>query len=511
MTLQPAISPESTLPALTDEEYVRYRDFVHEQFGLFFPENRRPELERGVWQALSGSPCATPADLYQLLKDTANRGVVLERLANALTICETHFFRDEPQFNALYTQVLPEIIARRQALRTIRIWSAGCASGEEPYSIAMMLRELLDDVDNWSITILGTDINTQAIERARLGIFREWAFREERARRLQSRYFQALGDRYALIPEVRRMVTFTHMNLSEDCYPSYATNTTFMDLILCRNVTIYFDDHLTRHVMDRFFQCNIDGGWLVLGHSEPSAAANRAYQPRNFPGAVLYQKEEQAASQVTGRVPVRKVILNSIHQANTPTPRKAPVDLARKPEAVCFSAPQQLDPMEALEQARDLLSYGRSEEARDLLLPHSSSSGTSAYVAALLGKAYANLGDWPNAERWCQEAIRMDPLSIEAHYTLSLVQQHLDKLDASIESMRKVVYIDRKHVLGHFSLASLYHQKGQIPQALKALDNARAMLDELPGDLVLPDSDGVTAGRLRDGVLRLQQRWSMEG
>ncbi|MFB0546913.1 MAG: CheR family methyltransferase [Anaerolineae bacterium] len=124
-------------------------------------------------------------------------------------------------------------------MRTLRIWSAGCASGEEPYSIAMVLRQLLPDVDEWAITILATDVNTEALDRARKAVYGDWAFREERARQWRRRYFRPRGKRHELIPEVRRMVTFAQLNLTENSYPAYETNTTFMDMILCRNVMIY--------------------------------------------------------------------------------------------------------------------------------------------------------------------------------------------------------------------------------------------------------------------------------
>ena len=201
---------------------------------------------------------------------------------------ETHFFRNAAQFDALYSQVLPQIIERRRALRTLRIWSAGCASGAEPCSIAILLQELLPDVDEWSITILGTDINTEALDRARKAIYSTWAFREQRARQWQSRYFRRKGDRYELVPEVRHMVTFAQLNLARDNYPAYETNTMFMDLILCRNVTIYFTESVTKRVIERLHDALVGGGWLVVGHSEHSLTTYHRFQARNYANAILH-------------------------------------------------------------------------------------------------------------------------------------------------------------------------------------------------------------------------------
>jgi chemotaxis protein methyltransferase CheR len=124
----------------------------------------------------------------------------------------------------------------------------------------------------------------------------------------------------------------------------------------------------------------------------------------------------------------------------------------------------------------------------------------------LLGRAYANLGNWPEAERWCREAIRLDKLTLEAYYTLALVLQHQAQLDKAIEAMKKVVYIDRHYVLGHFGLADMYRNRGQWPQAQKSLDNARRLLDAMPSEELIPGSGGITAGRLSETVNRQQQQ-----
>jgi chemotaxis protein methyltransferase CheR len=127
-----------------------------------------------------------------------------------------------------------------------------------------------------------------------------------------------------------------------------------------------------------------------------------------------------------------------------------------------------------------------------------------------MGKAYANMGHWQEAEYWCRQATRFDKLALEAYYTLALVLQHQGQLDPAIAAMKKVVYIDRHNVLGHFGLADLYRTNDQLPQALKSLDNARRLLDGRARDEVLPGSGGITAGNLQEAIIHQQQRWSAE-
>lgn len=514
MNLPVPFSPRSTIPELNSEDYFRFSRLVEERYGLFFSDKRRIELERGVWQAYAASTCSTTIEFFDLLQDPVQGTVHRERLVNALTICETHFFRDEAQFDALLYHVLPKIIERRRSLKTIRIWSAGCASGEEPYSIAILLRELLPDVDEWSITIIGTDINTQALDKARKAVYGEWAFREERAKNLRARYFRSLGDRYELVPEVRRMVTFQRLNLVEDTFPSYATNTTYLDMILCRNVTIYFPEAITRKIIERLYECTLDEGWLVVGHSEPSLFMYRRFHVVNFPNTVLYQRISGMAPQPLAWE--ENELKNQPQPLSIQTPPSLvrpvqPPPLARPSVNPRLSPPPQPPKKKSrLEQAQDHLNFGRSEKAYEVLIELASQQPTQVLPRVMLGKALANLGRWDEAEKWCREAIQLSSLAIEAYYTLALVLQHQSKVDEAVAALKKVVYIDRKHILGHFGLADLCYGLGQVSFALKSLDNAARLLAQISPNEVIPGSDGITAGRLHEVVINRQQQWSSE-
>lgn len=517
MTMEAPHSTAETAPALGYGDHVRFSALVQERCGLHFTDKRRAEFERGVRRAFAASTCTDRDEYYRLLQDPNNGAVHFERLINALTVGETHFFRDAAQFDILYSHVLPQIIERRRPWRTLRIWSAGCASGEEPYSLAVLLRELLPDVDEWAITILGTDINTEALDRARKATYGNWAFREERAKLWQPRYFHRQDKRYHLIPEVQRMVTFARLNLVLDCYPAYETNTSFMDLILCRNVMMYFTEPATRQIVERFYKALTDGGWLVVGHAEHSLVTYRRFQTHNYPHAILYRRAEEPpflprdwhwlappTKKEDGAAPL--AIL-----APAPGPAPAPVDAQLAPPSpLALPAEELLEDSDPVERARELLGYGHSEQARDLLQELVESRPRHAPSCALLGQAYANLGHWQESEHWCRQAVRYDRLALEAYYTLALVLQHQGRLDQAIRAMKKVVYIDRHYVLGHFGLADLYRSSGQLPQALKSLDNAHRLLNGSAEEELVLGSGGITAGRLRDTVIRQQQRWSAE-
>ena len=506
-----AASVKNTVRSLTDSDYLRFCSLLYEVCGLYFSDHRRSELEHGVGQAFAASTCTSLEEYYRKVAGPTPDAVELDRLINAVTVNETHFFRDEGQFTALYTQVLPQIIERQRLARTLRIWSAGCASGEEPYSIAMLLRELLPDVDQWAITILGTDINTEALNRARRATYGEWAFREERARQWRPRYFQQVApNRYELIPAVRGMVTFARLNLAESSYPALETNTTALNLILCRNVTIYFSKKITTQVVERFYESLIEGGWLVAGHAEYSLETFRDFKTHTYADAILYQRDSRVSPTPTDQVwmapPLSKTKGDSVWSLST-LPTAPPLPTAPD-NAKLVTAPLPEVKVDPLEQARELVEYGHAEQARDVLLEYVPQHSNHVQAYTLLGQVYANLGAWSEAERWCRQAIQNDILALSAHYTLALVLQHQQKLDQAIESMRKVIYLDHQNVLGHYGLANLYYASGQLPQAHKSLDNARRLLEARVAEDMIAESGGITVGRLREAVIRQQQQWS---
>ncbi len=485
-------------------DMMRFGKLLLDRCGLHFSENRRTELEHGIRHAFASSTCATLDEFYDLLIKTQGGSVEMDLLVNAVTVSETHFFRDAAQFNALASSILPEIIKRKTSLRTLRIWSAGCASGEEPYSIAMLLRDLLPDIDNWSITILATDINASVLERARAASYGQWAFREDRAIHMRPRYFQPDGNRYLLSPHIKRMVTFSRLNLVDGQYPSFESNTMMMDLIICRNVTIYFPEAVTRQVVGRFYTALVNGGWLIVGHSEPSIEIYNQFHPKNFPDTVVYQRDDNAKPNPSPFVfPLRSNPVPPGRSATAATPTR-PVLIPRTPPLVS-TAPAKDHTAEALERARELLEFGRDQDALHILEPMVDSAPNNPQVYILLGKIYANRGAWIEAEKSCRHAIQLDKLVLEAYYTLGLVLQHQQKLAEATDTMKKVIYLERNHILGHYQLAELYREQGLLPNAQKSLENALNLLRNLPADEMIAGSGGITVSRLRDAIVRQQQ------
>jgi chemotaxis protein methyltransferase CheR len=250
---------------LSDQDFARLRLLLSRAAGLVFDASRRESLAYSVTERLRATGIATVTEYLDLVQQPGSPE--RQQLLDEVTIQETHFFRNPPQVRALRTHVVPELVrAAAAGTKRLRIWSAGCSTGEEPYTIAMLLRELLPSTAGWDVQVVATDVSAKALDAARAGTYGarsvQLATPEER-----SRFFTELPDgRYEVRPEVRELVTFTHHNLVTDPLPFAADER--LDLVLCRNVTIYFSRETTRALVSRLHTGLRDGGYLFLGHSE---------------------------------------------------------------------------------------------------------------------------------------------------------------------------------------------------------------------------------------------------
>lgn len=476
---------------LADDLFEQYRDLVQATSGLYFPDKKRTELETAVHRALQAAPdgLADPAAYVRYLRlgATAHARAELTRFLNLLTVGETHFFRDRAQFDALAHHILPALISRKREIAVaigadvppqLRLWSAGCATGEEAYSLAILLHELIPDIAHWRITIQATDLNENYLAQARQAVYSDWSFREVRAQQVRPRYFTAVShngrDGYQLRADVRRLVNFAAHNLAAADFPSVPTNTTALDVILCRNVSIYFAPETTQQVVNRFHQALVEGGWLIVGHSEPSLSTYSAFAGQMVAGTLLYQKGKAAVA-----------------------PRPQPITRTEQP-----AAPTAVPPTDPFAEAQQLLADGRSQSAITLLEKDAASQSLPATALCLLARAHADLGHWPQARHWCERAKVVDPLFPEVYDLLAMIETHEGRPDAAIHNLKKVLYLDPARPLAHFHLALLYKKQSQVVMAQRALKNVLHRMESVPADALLPDTNH-SAGRLTAVAQRL--------
>jgi chemotaxis protein methyltransferase CheR len=230
----------------------RLSEFVSQATGLHFPRERWPELRRAVEAAAEELGFTRGAiECAQWLSEAPSlTKQQLDTLADRLTVGETYFFRERRHFDFLTERIIPELL-QRSGERRIRVWSAGCCTGEEAYSIAIALRRKLPDLECWQVTVLATDINARFLRRAEAGVYGPWSFRDV-PEWLKAPHFHARPDgQFEVLPEIKRMVRFAPLNLAEDVYPSLMNDAHAMDVIFCRNVLMYFTPAQARRVVEK--------------------------------------------------------------------------------------------------------------------------------------------------------------------------------------------------------------------------------------------------------------------
>ena len=493
-------------------DYLRFRDMVTRRCGLYFPDKKRADLELGIFKGLENSRVDNLDAYYQFLNnDTSESQMEFDRLVNFLTIGETHFFRDTPQFDAIANFVLPSLIDRKReeakaagTVPQLRLWSAGCASGEEPYSLAILLHELIPDLLNWHILILGTDINDKTLDKARQAVYSDWSFRESRALALRSIYFTRHDKTYHLQDNIKRMVTFAQQNLIEDKFPAIHNNLIAMDMIICRNVMIYFATETVQELIHQYYETLVNQGWLIVGHSEPSLMLYRAFTAQTFPGTLLYQKTGKPTAVPDDWDLLVPAHTNGRHQIDAVKSVKIETDTfvsPALPRRTGLLNPAKVEPTvneDPYHVALRLLSQGQTQLAITTLqndfdkLPRLH----RPYAHCLLARVYADQGKGAEARRLAELAITENNLLTEPYLILSMLDEHEGHLTTAVANLKKVIYLDSHSVIAHFNLGMLYQRQNQLKDARRAFRNAQNLLANQPPETLIPDSGETTVKRL---------------
>lgn len=488
------VLPDALLSAISE--------FMGAQLGLYFPRERWDDLERGISAAARDFDLPDPqACVRWLLSGPLTRNHI-EVLASHLTVGETYFFREQQSLEVLEREILPELLrARSDGERRLRVWSAGCSTGEEAYSIAMLLDRLIPDPEAWNVTILASDINARSLSKAAAGVYGEWSFRGA-PEWIKPRYFKPLENgRFELQPHIRSRVTFSHLNLADDIYPSLLNNTNAMDVILCRNVLMYFASHQARKVIQNLHHVLVEGGWLVVSPSEASHVLFSQFDLVNFPGVILYQKNDTKLR--TKRTPVllgeQAEIVQPTIKIPLPSPPPAQAAVPKEmPSAPASEEPAPETPRTLYAAAESLYQQGRYAEAADTILAVLTRHAPESAAFSLLARTRANQGNLPDALSWCDRWIAADKLEPAARYLRAVVLLEQGDAEQARASLQQAVYLQPDFVLAHFALGNLARGRSKMDEADKHFANALRLLRSHQANDLLPESDGLTAGRLTE-------------
>ena len=275
---------------MSDDEFGLLRDCIYAHCGMYFEQDSKYILEKRLSHRLTDLNLPTFYDYYHFLKYNRSKEQELMDIMDVLTTNETYFFRESFQLKAFTDEIIPELIKRKTASgnRSLRIWSAGCSTGEEPYTIAMLL-SVIPALLGWKIEIIGTDISQKVLQQARRAVYGKSSFRATEESNVR-RFFHQQDDGYKVNDSIRELVTISHLNLFDT---HRLTMLGKVDLIFCRNVIIYFDQMAKKRVIESFHSTLYDGGFLLLGHSESLMNISTQFTLRHFKNDMIYQKPDR--------------------------------------------------------------------------------------------------------------------------------------------------------------------------------------------------------------------------
>ncbi len=497
------MTPSGVDILLKESDYIRFSSLVQDISGLSVPDARRSDLKNAILNTMMEFSIRDTDALYDYLRHGVQWKLAQELLVTRMTVGESHFFRNKPQFEALERHVLPELIKKRTPDRRLRIWSAGCAAGEEPYSIAILLNRLIPDIERWHIFILATDINRKILEKANSGIYGKWSFREVPAG-IQANYFVRTDNSYVLLPEIQRMVTFRYLNLVEEGYPSLLTDTNAMDLILFRNVMIYFNEHTSLSVVNKLYESLVDGGWLAVGHTEVASKLFHQFVSRSFPGTFLFQKQTELQKDrqrfdkaVVQPVPTVKGVqrIKKTAKLRKPVRRVIPEkETSDRLQTLTLSLPVP----DSVQIAESLIAQGLYEDAQKLLEKTADEDPGDVWPPYRLAKLFANRLDYINALHWIDVVLAKAPFLTSMHYLKALVYLEEGQYMNSLVALRACIYADPAFVLAYFTSAEIYTRLQQNNRALGMLDRLQGLLSIKPEEALVPEGEGMTVKQLLD-------------
>jgi len=281
----------SNVIPLQDNVFRLLRDLISDYCGIYFDDDSRVTVERRLNRRLFVHGFDNFRDYYRFLLYSKERESELSEIIDIITVNETYFFREEKQFKSMIEEIIPELRHSMDERRKLRIWSAGCASGEEPYSIAMLFLENRDRFNGLEIEIVASDINRRVLEKARRGVYTRNSFRSTDDY-FTRKYFDKEGDEYRIKDSIRSLVTFNHVNLLD----TYRQNIIGpMDIVFCRNVLIYFNREAKRKVIEGFSTRLRDGGYLMLGHAESLMNLSTDFALKHLKNDMVYQKPRKSS------------------------------------------------------------------------------------------------------------------------------------------------------------------------------------------------------------------------
>jgi chemotaxis protein methyltransferase CheR len=522
---------------LSSDDFSLFQKLLIETSGLFFEESRSQSLHLALWQRLQHRGHDSYREYYNLLKFHPEGRLEIRELLDLITIGETYFFRNRAQFDVLMKFVLPEIMQRKinSGEKWLRVWSAGCSGGDETYSIAMALMEVVPSYQNWQISILGTDINRNVLACAKEATYAEKHINHLPEEYLD-KYFKVRSTTYILNTNVRELARFEYHNLAKD--PFIHEGMQNIDIIFCRNVMIYFDSQTSLRVIQNFYNCLAREGYLFLGHSETLWQITDRFERVEFPQTFIYKKRLYPVQEgaVKPFIAVPEIAVEDLTLPATLAPalyqhgsgavfeaeaedrwpgstlsdssppgsgfdgltstKETDLQKSSFHRELGFGLQEEPELLEHLERPPDTKEKANSADEEAALwleetkkrtaLPsatHTIDQGKNN-IRAYLTRAtlLANEAKYKEATDILGKIIEADNLSVEAYYLLGVLSYKNSNLNEAETQFRKVIYVDPDSVIAYFNLGNMYLYQKKYSAAAREFRNAIGLLEKRPKD-----------------------------
>ena len=423
-------------------------------------------------------------------------------LTNAITNGESFFFRDRGQFELLNNTILPEIIAKKRQAKqqgkipylSLKVWSAGCSTGEEVYSLAMLISELIPDPAQWQIVIIGTDINQDFLKLAREGVYKQWSFRLTNPL-LKTKYFIANGKNWQVKPHIQSMVSFYQDNLIDVNRISHYNYG--LDLVLCRNVFIYFDANSIAKAVTKIASTLSYGGYFISGHAELQAVKLDNFQVISFPESIVY-KYLADDREITPLLSPYKITQNHnlqelnqeliedgqnfLHLSKAQNLKTLSTNTEKHTRSNTLQS--RLDSSEIkLQEIEKLLAKNEYDnvikEAQRLIQQHQKSK--ESYY--LIARAYADRDNLEQARKNCDRSLEIDSMDVKALLLSAQIAARQHNYRQAKELLKKIIYLKPKSLEAYLDLAEIYSEEKDLKRSQKMYKIAYDILQELPQDV----------------------------
>ncbi|WP_020410030.1 CheR family methyltransferase [Hahella ganghwensis] len=479
---------------LSVDELFRVQCRIETLLGLHFPRERWQDLTRHLQSATSDAGMESCREFVRELLKAPPNPRILQRLSRELTIGETYFKRDPQFWKHFSLHVLQPLIRQRreQGKQSLRFWSAGCSSGEEAYTLAILLHQHIPDPEAWEIRIEATDLDGHFLNLAREGVYRPWSFRQT-SQQWKQNYFEPAGGHHLwkIKTTFTRWVRFSQINLitfadTPYLYSNFSAGPAF-DAILCRNVLMYFSPQQAAKTLRSMRQRLSPRGILVLSAVESLIAQRSGFTTENWPGSVVVRDQLPEPTELPS-IPI---------QASEKT--TSSITKPCEPSVSTHKVSEAPSALHQIETAKALYSRQSYQESLDIAMNiYRNPSGLiqQTECAILITRCYANLKQWDEAERWARSITRINRLEPMAYWLLAIIDLDREQLPEALKWLDDLLYLQPDFILGHYFGGLINARLQRSSAARRHLRNCRNYLDQLSPDTQLPEGDGLTADDL---------------